>query len=173
MARRILPRPVRSNHSSAPYAPSFSHQPTVKAKILTCKALHDPTRFPLPLISCPPPPSLCCSHSVPLAVLRMCQTRPHLASLPWLFPLPGKLLPGLPAGLTPSSHSGLCFNAILSLTRTPCHSYPPYSSSFVLIALITNMLHIYLFIVTWLILYNILMFSKRRETLLTAVSLVP
>lgn len=61
------------SNSSAPQAASDSLSLTVKAKLLTCKALRDPTQFPLPLISCNPPPSICSSHTVPLAVLSTCQ----------------------------------------------------------------------------------------------------
>ena len=84
-----------------------------------------PMLFPLPLISCPPPPSFCSSHALPCP---SCNMSDHLllsvfAPVPpsaWKAPL---LVVRMAHPLSPWPH---CSSAILSTTRPPRHSLSPF-----------------------------------------------
>lgn len=106
---------------------SFPLHSLSKGKLLTCKALQDPPCSLIPLISCPPPPSFCSSHTGPLAVPRQCQAH----SLLGIFALAVTSAWNTPFPVICMAHHlkslGSLFQCHLSITKPPCHPLSPSS----------------------------------------------
>lgn len=126
---------------------SFPPQTHSESQTPPCNALHEPTQSAPHFL--PSPPSLCSSHTAPL--LFPDHVRPVLssASLSWLFlcleySSPRCLHGSLPQVIRVSVSMPSCPSPGPPVTLIPLFFSFPHG-------MITNIVHVYLFILTWLI----------------------